>query len=213
MEAEKYKKDKSYFTIKKISPIIRFLTISDVLILSGFGLISPIFAVFIVDTIKGGNLEVVGIASAVYLLTRSLIQIPAAGMIDRIKGEKDDFLSMLIGSLAFSCVPLFYLFVSTPTQLYLVQFFYGLAMAFTYPSWLAIFTRHIDKEHEGIEWGIYQTLVDLGTAATASLGGFLAYQFGFNLLFVLVSLISFMGSIFLLGIYRKMRVGYIISKK
>ncbi len=26
-------------------------------------------------------------------------------------------------------------------------------------------------------------------------------------------LISFMGSIFLLGIYRKMRVGYIISKK
>jgi len=212
MNIEKQKKE-NYFTLKDINPVVRFLTISDILILSGFGLISPIFAVFIVDIIKGGNLEVVGIASAVYLLTRSLTQIPAAAMIDKIKGERDDFWALLIGSLVFSLVPLAYLFVSTPMHLYFVQFFYGLATALTYPSWLAIFTRHIDKEHEGVEWGVYQTLVDLGGAASASLGGFLAYQFGFNLLFVLVSLISFMGSIFLLGIYRKMRVGYIISKK
>ncbi len=213
MDIDKHQDERSYFILKKINPVIRFLTISDVLILSGFGLITPIFAVFIVNTIKGGNLEVVGIASAVYLLTRSLIQIPAAGLIDKIKGEKDDFLAMLFGSLAFSCVPLLYLLISTPMQLYLVQFFYGLAVSFTYPSWLAIFTRHIDKEHEGIEWGTYQTLVDLGGAGAASLGGFLAYKFGFNLLFILVSLFSFVGSFFLLGIYKRMRIGYIISKK
>ena len=212
MHLEKQKKE-SYFTLKNINPVVRFLTISDIMILSGFGLISPIFAVFIVDIIKGGTLEVVGIASAVYLLTRSLIQIPAATMIDKIKGEKDDYWALQIGSLVFSFVPLFYLFISTPMELYFVQFFYGLASAFTYPAWLAIFTRHIDREHEGVEWGVYQTLVDLGGAASASLGGFLAYQFGFNLLFVLVSFISFIGSFFLLGIYRKMRVGYIISKR
>ena len=212
MNLEKQKKE-SYFTLKNINPVVRFLTISDIMILSGFGLISPIFAVFIVDIIKGGTLEVVGIASAVYLLTRSLIQIPAATMIDKIKGEKDDYWALQIGSLVFSFVPLFYLFISTPMELYFVQFFYGLASAFTYPAWLAIFTRHIDREHEGVEWGVYQTLVDLGGAASASVGGFLAYQFGFNLLFVLVSLISFVGSFFLIGIYRKMRIGYIISKR
>ena len=212
MNLEKQKKE-SYFTLKNINPVVRFLTISDIMILSGFGLISPIFAVFIVDIIKGGTLEVVGIASAVYLLTRSLIQIPAATMIDKIKGEKDDYWALQIGSLVFSFVPLFYLFISTPMELYFVQFFYGLASAFTYPAWLAIFTRHIDREHEGVEWGVYQTLVDLGGAGTATLGGFLAYKFGFNLLFVLVSLVSFVGSFFLIGIYRKMRIGYIISKR
>ncbi|MDD5290923.1 MAG: MFS transporter [Patescibacteria group bacterium] len=206
-------KEKNYFTLKNINSVIRFLTISDILILSGFGLITPIFAVFIVDTIKGGNLEVAGIASTVYLLTRSLAQIPIANMIDKIKGERDDFWAMLIGSLVFSCVPLLYLLISTPGQLYFVQFIYGLAMAFAYPSWFAIFTRHIDREHEGIEWGTYHTLVDLGGAGTAALGGFLAYKFGFNLLFVLVSLVSFAGSFFLLGIYRKMRIGYVIYKK
>lgn len=212
MGLEKQKKE-NYFTLKDINPVVRFLTISDILILSGFGLISPIFAVFIVDTIKGGNLEVVGIASAVYLLTRSLIQIPAAAMVDKIRGEKDDFWALQIGSLVFSFVPLAYLFVSTPIELYFVQFFYGLASAFTYPAWLAIFTRHIDREHEGVEWGVYQTLVDLGGAASASLGGFMAYQFGFNFLFLLVSFISFIGSFFLLGIYKKMRIGFIISKR
>ena len=117
--------NRGYFTLKMINPVIRFLTISDVLILSGFGLITPIFAVFILNSIKGGNLEVVGIASAVYLLTRSLVQIPAAGMIDKIKGEKDDFLAMIIGSLAFSLVPLLYLLISTPMQLYFCSFFMG----------------------------------------------------------------------------------------
>lgn len=199
--------------MKGINPVVRFLTISDILILSGFGLISPIFAIFIVDMINGGNLEVAGIASAIFLFSRSLVQIPAAVIIDKIKGEKDDFWALLIGSLIFSLVPLAYLFISSPLELYFVQFLYGLVMAFTYPSWLAIFTRHIDKEHEGIEWGIYQTFVDLGGAAAASLGGFLAYKFGFNLLFVLVSLISFVGSFFLVGIYRKMRIGYVIFKR
>ncbi|MDD5071519.1 MAG: MFS transporter [Patescibacteria group bacterium] len=209
---EKLKKE-NYFSLKDINPVVRFLTISDILILSGFGLIAPIFAVFIVNTIEGGNLEVAGIASAIFLFSRSLIQIPAATIIDKIKGERDDFWALLIGSLLFSLVPIAYLFISSPLQLYLAQFVYGVATAFTYPSWLAIFTRHIDKEHEGLEWGIYQTLVDLGGAAAASLGGFLAYKFGFSILFLLVSAFSFAGSLFLLGIYRKMRIGYIFSKR
>ena len=212
MDIEK-PKEENYFTLKDINPVIKFLTVSDILILSGFGLISPIFAVFIVDTIKGGNLEVVGIAATVYLLTRSLAQIPIANMIDKIRGERDDFWAMLIGSLVFSCVPLLYLLVSAPWQLYLVQFVYGLATASAYPSWFAIFTRHIDKEHEGIEWGAYHTLVDLGGAGAAALGGFLAYKFGFNYLFMLVSLVSLVGSLFLAGVYGRMRIGHIIFKK
>jgi MFS family permease len=142
-----------------------------------------------------------------------LIQVPAAAIIDKIKGEKDDFWALLIGSLLFSFVPLAYIFVSSPMELYFVQFIYGVATAITYPSWLAIFTRHIDKEHEGLEWGIYQTLVDLGGAASASIGGFLAYKFGFNFLFILVSAASLFGSLFLVGIYKKMRIGYIIFKR
>ena len=195
----------SYFSIKKINPVIRFLTLSDILVISGFGMVLPIFAVYITETIEGGTVEVVGIAMAIYLLTKSLGQIPIATVVDRIKGERDDFWVMFIGSVSFSLIPLMYIFVKTPLALYLVQFIYGLAAAMTVPSWYAIFTRHVDKNHEGVEWGVYQTFVDLGSAAAATIGGFIAYRFGFSLLFMLVSLLIFLGSMFLLGVYKNVK--------
>lgn len=202
-----------YFNVRKINSVIRFLTLSDIFLLGAFGLIAPVFAVFVIGNINMGTVEVVGIAEGIYLLTRSVGQIPFAALIDRIKGEKDDYWALFIGSLVFSVIPLFYLVISEPWHLYVLQFFYGLASAATYPSWYAIFTRHIDKNHEGVEWGVYQTLVDFSMAATASIGGFIAYRYGFSQLFILVSIVSVVGSLFIMAVYKNMRPGYILFPK
>ena len=204
MSNQKLKKQPGYFSVKKINSVIRFLTLSDILIVGGFGLVLPIFAVYITESINGGTVEVVGIAMTIYLFTKSLGQIPVASIIDKIKGENDDFWVMFIGSIFYALIPLAYIFIKTPVELYVAQFFYGLAAAFVFPSWMAIFTRHIDKEHEGIEWGAYQTMVDLGSAVAASLGGLVAYRFGFNMLFIVVSISIFLGSMFLLGVRKRM---------
>jgi MFS family permease len=198
---------KNYLNLRKINIVIRFLTISDVIIISSFGLISPIFAVFVTDSIKNGSVEVAGLAAAIFLLSKSLFQIPFAALIDKIKGEKDDFWALIIGSILFSLIPLFYLVISTPLHLYLVQFIYGIATAIAVPPWYAIFTRHIDKNYEGIEWGIYQTFVDLGSAGTAAIGGLLAYRFGFESLFITVSIVSIIGTLFILGIRKNLKPG------
>lgn len=189
----------------ELNPVIKVLTISDVFILSGFGLVSPIFAVFLTDNIKGGNLQVVGLASMIYLLTKSIGQIPAAQIIDRIRGERDDFLSMFIGSLVISVVPLLYLIAITPFHIYLIQFVYGMAQAFSFPSWMAIFTRHTSTNREGVEWGIYYTLTDLTGAGVAAIGGTIANYFGFVPIFILVSALSFLGSFWLLFVKTQMR--------
>lgn len=194
-----------YFTLRDINPIIRILTISDVMIISGYGLISPIFAIFIANSITGGSVEVVGIATAIYAVSQSVFQIPVALTIDKIKGERDDFWALLLGSICFSIIPLLYIIITTPLQLYFVQFIYGISTAATLPAWYAIFTRHVDKKHEAVEWGIYRTLLDLGGAATAFIGGFIAYHFSFIPLFVLVSIFSFIGTGFLLVIYRRLQ--------
>ncbi|GAH48577.1 unnamed protein product, partial [marine sediment metagenome] len=75
---------KNPFVLHGMNPVIKVLTISDFLIISGFGLITPIFAVFVTDTIEGGTLAVVGIAAAIYLLARSIGQIPVGAIIDKI---------------------------------------------------------------------------------------------------------------------------------
>ena len=199
--------------MRKINPVVKFLTISDIMVMGGFGFILPIFAVFIVGRIDGGTVEVVGIAEGIYLFTRSIMQIPFGYLIDKIKGEKDDFWVMFIGTLLLSLVPILYIFCDTPIKLYVVQFLYGLVGAATFPTWLAIFTRHIDKNREGLEWGVYQTFSGISAAVFSALGGFVAFKYGFNILFIIVSIFCLIGGFFLLGLYQHMVQGKVLRRK
>ncbi len=192
---------REYLGLRNINPVIKILTMSDVAFMSGLGMVAPIFAIYVTDQINAG-IEAVGIATTIYLLTKSVGQLFVAEIIDRIKGERDDYWSVVIGSVFIGLVPIAYIFVESATQLYVVQFVYGLASAFTFPSWMAIFTRHIDKNREGIEWGMYYTLTDLMGAVSAALGGFFVVQIGFDKLFVLVSVLSLIGAFYLFLISR-----------
>ena len=62
------------YLLDHLNPVIRWLIIGDVLYYAGVGLLGPIFALFIVDFIEGGNIEVAGIAIAIYLITKSVFQ-------------------------------------------------------------------------------------------------------------------------------------------
>jgi len=189
----------------KINNLIKILTFSDVLIVSGWGLINPIFAVFLTQQIKGGNLELVGLAASVYWIVRSLLLLPFARLIDSIKGEIDDFLVMAIGSILMSSVPFLFSFARTSIHILLLQGLLGLASAMVSPGWLAIFTRHIDKNIEAEEWGLYSSMIGIGVALTAALGGFLVERFGFRSLYLMVGAISTFGTSFLFFIYQDLR--------
>jgi MFS family permease len=199
-------KFKHYF-LQDINPIIRFLIISDTIVMGAVGLLGPIFALFIEDFIRGGNAAVAGLAAGIYLFTKSVFQIPIAHLIDKIRGEKDDFWLMFIFTVLIAFIPLLYLIIHTPLQLYIVQFILGLFTSFTFPTYMAIFTRHIDKKKEGTEWGIYFTLTDLTSAALAALGGYVATTQGFPVLIISVVVVSFLGALFLWPIktYVKMK--------
>lgn len=195
------------------NPVIRWLTISDVVLAASAGLLAPIFAIFVTDYIPGGNIQVAGIAATIFLLTKSLVQIPAAGLVDKIKGELDDFWVLLIGTIAMSIIPLLYIFINSVMMLYLIQFINGLVTAFTFPSYMAIFTRHIDKSKEGTEWGAYFTLTDLSSAATGAIGGTIALYVGFVWVFIGVSAVSLIGSLALLFIHQYMKHATWLEKR
>jgi len=192
----------SYF--RRFNPVVRIMILSDILtVMSRLGFVTPLFAVYITDRIPGGNLEVVGIASMIYLLSKSLSQIATSALIDSIRGEKDDFWAMTGGTACFSLVYLMYIFIDSVAGLYILQFFLGLAAAFLFPSWTASFSRHLDKRQEGREWGMYFTLTDLSSAAAAILSGVIAYRLGFTYLFVLAAAVSLVGTLLLLSVRKK----------
>ncbi|HEY4496828.1 MAG TPA: MFS transporter [Candidatus Paceibacterota bacterium] len=190
---------KNYF-LKDVNPVVRFLIISDTVLAGAGGLLGPIFALFIEDYIKGSDAAVVGLAAGIFLASKSVLQIPIAHLIDKIRGEKDDFWLMFIFTFFIGLLPLLYLIIDTPMELYIVEFIYGIFTAFTFPTFMAIFTRHIDKSREGTEWGVYFTLTDVTGAILAALGGYIAATEGFPTLILIVVGISLVGSLLLLPI-------------
>lgn len=190
-----------YVPMRYVNRIIRTLVLGDVLFFSAFGLVSPIFAVFVTDQVKGATVATVGFAATINLLIRAALQLPIARYIDSHKGEKDDFFLMVIGSLLVSVTPFLYLLVKTPFELYLAQAVYGVGGGFSNPGWYAIFTRHIDKNKEGTEWSLENVGVALAAAGAAAIGGVVAQSFGFNSLFVGVGVLALIGLVVQVSLY------------
>lgn len=184
----------------KINKVIRKMIQADLIFVSAFGLIAPIFAIFITDQIKGGDVRVVGFAAAIYWILKSLLQLPIGRYLDKNVGEKDDFYFVIIGYFLATLVPLGYIFSYLPWHIYTLQTLYAIGMGMAIPGWAAIFTRHIDKGKEAFEWSLESTAIGLGTGITGAIGGILASKFGFNLVFIIVATVAFMGTILLLTI-------------
>jgi len=193
------------FFLLKVNPVIRFLILADVVTYSALGLLGPIFAVFVTDFIQGGTVEVAGIAAAVYLLSKSITQIPAAAIIDKICGDKDDFWFLVCGMVVVNLIPLSYLFVSNPIELYITQFVLGIATAFTFPSFMALFTHYVDNDKAGTTWGVYYTLIDIAQAATAAVGGVLAATIGFEKVIYAVTSVGLLSTLFYIPIAPALR--------
>jgi len=177
------------------------MVLADVLIISAWGLISPIFAIFVTDKIQGGSLIVVGIAEAIYLGTKSILQVPIGILIDKTKGEKIDFWLNVAGSLLMSSSVLLYLAAFLPWHIYLIGFVYGVGFAISYPAWMGLFTRNIESGRESFVWSLHSTPIELASALTAAAGGYLAEKLGFSTLFIIVFVIGILGTLLFLAIY------------
>jgi len=175
---------------KSISKIIKILITSDFFLNLGWGLLSPVFALFILENITENPAkaaQVAGFSALFYWISKSLIEIPIGRFLDKHDGEKDDFWFMTIGLFIVALVPVGYLFSTQAWHIYAFQILHAIGMAMALPSWLAIFTRHIDKGKEAFEWSMETTSIGVGAGIAGGLGGIMASVFGFKILFILVS--------------------------
>lgn len=179
----------------KINRVIRSFIISDLVLFSGWGLISPVFPIFIKDQIAGATITTIGTAVAIYWIVRSLTEVPLATLLDKIRGEKDDFYT-LVGGLVLSSVTAFlYVFVKDVTQLYIVEAFHALAFSFYAPSWAGIFSRHLDKEKMAISWSLDHTFLGVASGITGYLGSLAVQRFGYSFIFIAAAALSLIAAI------------------
>ena len=190
-----------------INKIIRVMIISDIAFHSGWGLLGPVFAIFIVQNIEVGSVaeaaKVAGFATLVYWVVKSFLQIPIGRYLDKNHGEKDDLWFMVIGTFLTGLVPLGFIISTQPMHVYFFQVLQAIGMAMVVPSWSAVFTRHIDLGREAFEWSLRSTSLGFATGLTGAVGGVMAAIFGFKAIFILAGLLSIVSALLLLLIHKE----------
>ncbi len=178
------------------------MVVSDFVLNFAFGLLAPIFAVFILQNIEGSSLKVIGLATAFYWAARVSSTVPLSRLMDRTDGERDEFYFVIVGSFIISSIPLFYLLINQPWHLYLIQFIYGLANSMAVPAWRILFTDHLDRGKTGYEWSLEDIAIGVSAATSAYLGSVLADKFGFKVVLILLAMLGYLATMFLIPLHR-----------
>ncbi|MDZ4231467.1 MAG: MFS transporter [Patescibacteria group bacterium] len=186
--------------LDNVNRVVKYLVLSDLLLFVGWGFVSPIFAVFVLENIAGATLVTAGIAGGIYWFFRAIVQPFVAKVLDKTKGEKDDFFALVGSLLAVGVISFWLALVKTPEMLYLAQIFHGAALGVYSVAWPAIFTRHIDKGRVAFDWSLDNGSIGLAVAIASIVGAKVAEVLGFEMVFVLAGIGSIISAVVLLAI-------------
>ncbi len=185
--------------ILEMSKTLKLLILSDILVYGALGFVGPILSIFIDNNLTGGGIFTAGLASTVYLVTLSILQI----IFSYVFNPKDRLWMLWLGTGIIALVPIGYIFSTSIWHLFLAEFAYGIGAAFAYPSWSSLFTANLEKGKRGFQYSIYSSGLGIGTAITAAIGGFIAQTISFKFVFMLTSLLAIIGVLILFKLSKK----------
>jgi len=179
---------------------MKLLLLSDIFVLTGFGLIQPILAIYIDGGVAGGTMLSAGLASALFLFTKSMVQLPFGHYVDKQPGKTK---WLILGTFLMAGVPIIYISANSIYHIYLAEIIYGLGSGLAYPTWLGLWSANLDRGRESFQWSVYSTSTGLGTAATGAGGAAVASVVGFDATFIMAGLLCMLGCLALIYMGRR----------
>ncbi|MEM2937408.1 MAG: MFS transporter [Candidatus Bathyarchaeia archaeon] len=148
----------------------------------GVGLLGPIYPIFVVNRFSASVLDI-GILYAIFCLVAAVFKIVAGRLADTYGKERIFFAGVIMGALC----SLGYIYVSSLPQLYIIEFFFGMAHALQRPSLLALMVDLSDKKRRSTVLGMFESVYDVTEAVAAMLATVIASKIGFETLFFICS--------------------------
>ena len=173
--------------------ILKIAMLADLLVVSSYGLFLPLLPLFILIKIPNVDIQTIGITFAIYLLSKGIFGWLYLNYIDHNLSHYRAHGGIIVGSLIITVIPLTYLFTSSITQIFLIQITAGLGFGLIKPAMMFLHYELTKQEYKSTIKKIYHTTSIFCLAAMAALGGFIAYQYGFDVLFVIMTVLGSIG--------------------
>lgn len=177
-----------------LNPAVRAFILSESLFWASWNLVVPLFAVFVVQDIAGGTVAQAATGLTVYLLVRMVVEL----VVSRKSGELSNAQRAVIDVLGMVVVSIAYLIMATTPTFGAVLAFYalaGLGFGISSPVKYSLFSRSLEPQKEASVWGFYDVATLSSMAIATMLGGLIAQQYGFKVLFLLSAALNIIGAI------------------
>ena len=155
-----------------INKVIVFLTVSDIFVWGTIAMVTPLVGIFLSEKFGTKTILYVGIATAIYFLARAIFQIPIGIISDRVKHDTDEIIILVIGCFMMGLMYILIPFINEPWEYFLIMGIEGLGASMNLNSWRKLFARNLDKNHEGVGYGFYETIMSTATAIISIVGGY-----------------------------------------
>lgn len=164
---------------------------SKILLISSFfghfalGLLGPIYAIFVQGI--GGDLLDAGIAYAIFSIFTGIFVV----LFGTSKFFGKHIREMIVVGYAFlslSCLG--YIFVQNSIQLFIVQIILGIASGILEPSWDSLFADKMPAKDSSKNWALWSGGASLMIGVSAIVGSLIASKLSFQIMFILMFLVS-----------------------
>ncbi len=171
---------------KNVNSSLLFLTFSDIFSWGGYFAINALVALYLAEKLKVNAAEIVGIGNAIYMISRSVVQLPIGLIVDRTKEDRDEKLLLILGCVMMGIPYVLFPSISQTWQYYILQIILGVGCGLNLVNWRKLFAKNLDKSKEGFQYAIYEMLMSVGTALLSIFAGILAGNSSQSFDFVLV---------------------------
>jgi MFS family permease len=177
---------------------IKLLLLTNGLILLAAAMLGPIYALFVEEI--GGNLLDASFAGAIFALAAGLTSLISGKMSDKTQRPE---LIVALGYLLMAMGFIGFIYTKSLNMLFAMQILIGVGEAIYSPAFDEIYSTHLDKNHEGAEWGAWESMNYFVTAVAAIVGGFIASTYGFSALFLAMSSMVILSVLIILLVPKK----------
>lgn len=162
------------YRLPKINKVIIYLTTSDISNWALMVVISGFIGLYLATKLDEDVIKVVGVGTGILSLAKGIVQIPTGYVIDKIKSTRDDILMLLIGDILMGFPFLLYPLITDEYQFYILQFVVGIGAGINLVCWRKLFAKNLDKGKEGMEYGMYETIMSFSVGLFSLIVGFIA---------------------------------------
>jgi MFS family permease len=177
---------------------LKILLLTNSLILVAGAMLGPIYALFVEKI--GGDLLDASLTAGMFALTAGIVTLISGKFSDKVKENE---LIVILGYAIMGLGFLLYTVCNSIFFLLIIQIIIGFGEAIYAPAFDAIYSKHLTKKQAGRQWGAWEAMNYFSIAIGAVIGGLIVTAFGFNVLFVIMAMMSFLSAVYIYQLPRK----------